>query len=60
MAAANKYLGQSIASEHGFSVAAYEHRQLGFLVDVDVVKASAQWSRFGKKSPLSEEWEAVL
>ena len=50
--------GQLIASEHGFSIAAYERRQLGFLVVV--VKASAQWSRFENEFPLAEKTEAAL
>jgi hypothetical protein len=58
VAAANEYLGQRVANEHGFSIAAYERRQLG--LRVDVVKASAQWSRFDNESPLAEKAEAAL
>ena len=43
---------------HGFSIAAYERRQLGQIVVV--VKASFQWSRFGNDSPLAETAEAAL
>jgi hypothetical protein len=58
VAAANEYLGQLVSNEHGFSIAAYERRQLG--LRVDVVKASCQWSRFDNDSPLAEKAEAAL
>jgi len=58
LAAANKYLGQLVVKEHGFSIAAYERRPIGFRVDV--VKASAQYSRLDKDTPLSGKAEAAL
>ena len=58
MAAANKYLGQLVVEEHGVSIAAYERRQLGLLVDV--VEASSQWSRFDNESHLVETADAAL
>jgi hypothetical protein len=58
VAAANEYLGKLVVKEHGFSIAAYERRELYILVVV--VKASSQWSRFGNDSRLAETPEAAL
>ena len=58
MAATNKYFGQIVFKEHGFSIAAYKRRQLGLRVAVE--KASFQWSRFEYDSHLAENVEAAL
>jgi len=58
LAAANEYLGQRVANEHGFAIAGYKRRQIG--LRVVVVKASSQWSRFDNDTPLHNMAEAAM
>ena len=57
MAATNIYLGQLVVEEHVVSIAAYERRQVGLLVEV--VEASSMWSRFEGDTPLACKGKAV-